>query len=727
MKKKLTLSIFVLLSICSSAQLFQISFDPVFKDANGDILKLALAGGVNQPQFSNMDFNKDGKLDLLVFDRSGNKVLTFISESVGGSTAYKYDPSYEEFFPKALEFMTMKDYNDDGKPDLWFYDGDSVNLMQNQSVTNPDFKFIDKLFALDKVNYVPFNPYKKLAQINGSLPAIVDIDGDKDIDYISSLNLNGSDMIFNCNKSSEENVPLEEIGYTIVDKCFGGISEYNGELTVNSLCFFREAYKLKKKHSATKTILFLDGDNDGDLDLFYGSSERLTNPIYYFENGKADLAFYKDTFIRIDTAYFDQFVENQIPVAPGMAYVDVNQDGELDLVLSTNDVDKSSYPIREKNNVLLFTNEGETDDPDFTFTKNDFLVGDMIDEGSHTAPSFADLDGDGDFDLILATSGDYYYTSDTSDYLLYYTNIGSSTNPEFKLTDEDFLNLKGLSYRSIKPAFADLDGDGDLDLYLGKGDGTITEFLNTGSKTSPIFVSQTDTYGGISTVSHAAPTFYDIDKDGLYDLLLGSYTGNIAYYKNTGSTNAAAFTLQSDTFGGVRVNELITQQILGPGGFKDTLVHLYYGFSTPQVVQWPNGAVCLAVGGNEGEVRVFDISSDLTADFEEAEDYMVKDYVQSSYTKDWGARVAPASADLNGDGVSDLMIGTSRGGLHYLQGLNNPKNTGLSSSQILKPFRIAPNPASHSIIIYANSIKSLEYNITDISGKVVTQGSTYTG
>ena len=724
MKKIGFVSIIVFCSLSVWAQLFEISFDPIFRNQEGNPYALALTGGMNQPQFSNIDLNNDGKQDLFVYDRNGNKVLTFLTKIVKGNLTYIYEPKYEELFPLGQEFMQLHDYNQDQNPDLWLYTGDSVVLYQNNGTTFPQFDKIKGLFAFDRVNYVPFNPYKKLSEIKGCLPAIVDVDGDSDLDFITNLNVTGSQMIFNRNTSADSNFQLEKITYDIVDKCFGGVDEYNAELIINAPCYFYEAYKQKKKHVATKTILLFDEDEDGDMDLLFGSSERATNPIYFFRNGKADLNYYKDTFLTIDSMYFSEEIEPLIPVAPAMSYVDVDLDGIKDLVLSSNEIDKSSYPIHEANNVLLFLNKGTSNNVDFVFQNNDFLVGDMIDFGSHSSPTFVDLDGDMDQDLILGTSGNHYVTGDTTDFLVYFENIGTSSMPDFKLIDGDYLGLKSQSIQGIVPTFTDIDGDDDMDLFVGKLDGTISYYQNIGSKTSPSFTFITAIFEDIQVENFAAPHFDDINGDGLTDLLVGRYNGTIDYYKNSGSETSPVFALTQDTFGGIIVNELVRTSKLGSDGvIYDTMVYQNYGYSAPEVLHWNNGSRCIAVGNNQGVIRLYEITSDLSQDFVEMENFMKKSFSEALYSKDWGRRTYLSSADLNADGNPDIMVGNDRGGLSFMKGFR--KTNRILTSKPIGSFRVIPNPTSTFFTIETDTKKQFDYTIYDLTGSVVTKGSTF--
>ena len=57
---------------------------------NGQEFLSPLSGGINAGQFSNIDLNLDGVMDIVVFDKSGNKISPFINEN----GTYTYAPKY---------------------------------------------------------------------------------------------------------------------------------------------------------------------------------------------------------------------------------------------------------------------------------------------------------------------------------------------------------------------------------------------------------------------------------------------------------------------------------------------------------------------------------------------------------------------------------------------------------------------------------------------------------
>src|SRR5690348_1613496 len=67
-------------------------------------------GGLNNPQFSAADLNNDGVKDLVIFDRTGNKFLTFINNNIPNTFGYSYSPKYELNFPALLDWALLVDF-----------------------------------------------------------------------------------------------------------------------------------------------------------------------------------------------------------------------------------------------------------------------------------------------------------------------------------------------------------------------------------------------------------------------------------------------------------------------------------------------------------------------------------------------------------------------------------------------------------------------------------------
>ncbi|WP_439594812.1 FG-GAP-like repeat-containing protein [Falsiroseomonas sp.] len=211
-------------------------------------------------------------------------------------------------------------------------------------------------------------------------------------------------------------------------------------------------------------------------------------------------------------------------------FVDLDGDGELDLVSS------EEYGL-----LLAWRNIGTATAPRFealTGSDNPFeAVGILL----RVAPAFVDFDGDRDFDLVVGG-----YGFDGID-ILAWRNTGTATAPSFTAlegTANPFnAPISGL-YHS--PAFLDLEGDGDMDLVVGSFSGRFLAFRNTGTATEPSYVQLLDAdnpFGSLNSVNLARPAFVDLDGDGDLDLLVGQGTGTFIAWRNTGSTAAPSFTL----------------------------------------------------------------------------------------------------------------------------------------------------------------------------------------
>jgi hypothetical protein len=187
---------------------------------------------------------------------------------------------------------------------------------------------------------------------------------------------------------------------------------------------------------------------------------------------------------------------------------DLDADGDLDLVLGTWNQD-----------ILMFRNEGTRQAPRWVQQEGATI---KPPRASHLAPALADLDGDGDLDLIAGQANGA---------VLFYRNTGSPRRAQFTLVSDRWDDIA--AGRRSAPALADVDGDGLLDLVLGHEDaGPVVVYRNAGTKTAPTFARiETPPALAMPLPPNSAPAFADIDGDGSPDLLVGTTSGGIRFYR----------------------------------------------------------------------------------------------------------------------------------------------------------------------------------------------------
>jgi len=116
----------------------------------------------------------------------------------------------------------------------------------------------------------------------------------------------------------------------------------------------------------------------------------------------------------------------------------------------------------------------------------------------------------------------------------------------FKLMDSTVIDVGANS----QPAAVDWNGDGKKDLLLGSEAGQVLVYRNQTSDTWPMFQARETLLAASVPIvlSRVNPYVFDLDRDGVHDLICGANDGYVRFYKNTGSNEmpelAAAETLK---------------------------------------------------------------------------------------------------------------------------------------------------------------------------------------
>jgi len=564
---------------------------PVY-DENGRAYDPPFLGGFNVPRPQFADIDGDGDVDLFIQERP-DELMMF--ENVG-------TPSRPDFVWRTDRYQNLSvgewtrfiDFDGDGDLDLLSERRFSyVQYFRNDGTARAAaFTSVG-----DSVRDVEGRP---LFADRQNIPSVNDIDCDGDWDLFLGR-LNGTISRYDVAELTDDGVPV----FRFLEDRFQGI-----EIVA----------QLGSLHGAN-SMAFADIDQDGDLDFFWGD---------FFEPG---VLFVENTGscgepnLRTDPRPFtvDATIATSGYNVPVL--VDVDSDGDLDLFVGV--LGGAFNPNLTTTRNFHFY---EQVDGDFIHRTDRFVY--TIDVGSESIPAFADLDGDGDLDMLLANKLD---PDDTQTSRLYYfENVGSPRDPSF----EQRAHIPLFTMYHYAPALGDLDGDGDLDMLVGTWNRGVALYLNEGTRTEPEFVLQDTTFVRLTRGSNSAPALTDVDGDGDLDLFIGESSGELNFYRNVGTPFAPSFELVSDHFGEIDVGRRSFPTFADIDG---------------------DGDEDLLLGREAGGVLLYRRVGS-TAD---ADPLFVLD---STFTLPLPNYSTPSLVDIDGDGDLDVFSGGRGGGLIFLEG-----------------------------------------------------------
>ena len=561
-------------------------------DKDGKYYKYPFLGGLNVPRPQFIDLDDDRDLDLLLQERTG-ELMYF--ENMGTAEEADFVWRTDRYQDLDIgEWSRLLDFDQDGDLDmLTEHPFSYIQYFQNQG-TPQNAKFIAVGDSVRDVNSKPLFADRQ------NIPSLNDIDCDGNWDLFLGR-VDGTISRYETSSKSSEEAPL----FRFVEDRFQGI-----EIVA----------QLGSLHGAN-SMAFADLDDDGDLDFFWG--DFFEPSILYLENtGSCNEPVLLGDPLPLE-------VEGSLSTsgynAPTLA--DIDDDGDLDLFVGV--LGGAFNPnLTTIKNFLFY----EQVDRNFVQRSSQFIY--TLDVGSESIPTLADLDDDGDLDLLVSNKID---SEDPYTARMYqFENIGSAQDPSFQ--EREPINLFATYHYA--PAIGDLDNDGDLDMLVGTWNKGVSFYRNEGSRKEPDFVLVDTTFVKLTRGSNSTPALADLDGDGDLDLFVGESSGELNFYRNIGTPQEPSFELVSDKFqdidAGRRSFPIFAD--MNEDGKKDLLLG-----------REPGGVLLYIREGNTTD-PVF-----------------VQD---STFTLPLPNYSTPSVADIDGDSDLDIFSGGLAGGVIFLENLN---------------------------------------------------------
>ena len=528
------------------------------------------------------DFNKDGVVDIFSSSfntqgpagievhqgfRNGNELKFKIVNTYNFVNILMWPTGGNKFTQIPVDYTdlpTIEDIDSDGDLDILVFSpgGTRVEFYKNIAV--------ERGWSLDSLKYVlEDNCYGNFSE--GGFTSDIFLSGSPDTCATGLKNNSNSKR-----HSGSTLLTLDLNGDQLQDLLVGDLSNahlialYNGGTKTNAW-MNRQDKTWPSENTPVEMVIFngafeVDVDLDGNKDVIVAPNQRFlalnTNNVHYYkkyiENGNSKYNLESKKFL------VDEMLDFGASAFP--CFIDYNQDGLMDLLVGTEGIFIQGNTLEAS--MILFENKGTKSSPEFHLVDSNYLNFKRFSGGQdpsyNFAPTFGDLDGDGDLDLLVGEyNGSFFYCENTA---------GPGNKFSFKNPIYGFQNLEVKGFSA--PCLVDLNRDGLLDIVVGsltsnndvnfEPCGSFYYFQNQGSKSNPFFnpnpnlLPNTQCLGsvimdGIGSKVNSSPTVYDFG--GKYKLFAGGFLGKTLVCGDIESNIYNDFKIEYTDYGSLREGE----------------------------------------------------------------------------------------------------------------------------------------------------------------------------
>lgn len=708
-----------------SAAVAQNRFIPVTNipvTAGGHILENAWAGGINAPQINTFDLNHDGIMDLLLYDRLNERLLPFLNLGLPGINTWKFSGEYVDSFPRVNKWLFTYDYNCDGKMDLFMlsdmYPG--IKIYRNDYSPSGGYQWtLVNSFLQEQWGSITTNVFAS----GVSLPAFADLDGDGDMDILGYNSWPDGRLLFHKNNSMENYGICDSLDFKYESGCWGNFALLMGSTSgYNKVgCFSCPCREGIRDGSDPASLNYDPSENakrdDTISDIF---------PIDLDCDGDFELLFgdvssVNSLMVHNGGTPASALMDSQDTLFPSYdtpaVFRGFHFHGFADL---DNDGNKDLIVAATENENIhgmwWYRNTGTSCSPIFQFSGDSFLQETMIDVGENATPVLVDYDGDNLLDMIIGATV-YNGTANPPNYttsLSLFKNTGTTTSPSFELINNDFAGLSTLGYISpVYPAFGDLDGDGDQDMILGSDDGKLQYFTNSAGAGNPMDLQ-------LSIPNFPGGSTIDVGSTSTPQLVDLNRDGKLDLVIGNKGGTLSYFqnngTALNPVFSAVANTDSLGCIRLRPPGAID-------GFTVPFFYD-TLGKYRLLVSNMAGNIYSYkNIDNNLSGCFT---------LTDSVYPKSRSNRirfnVTVSGGDLNGDLFPDIVAGQSSGGVEVFY--QYTPTLGTVDMKPVKPtMELFPNPPGEfcTLRFFHPDPGESHLSITDITGRKILEKEINTG